>query len=117
MGLPVPGTKNILGFVHYFDADNISTYLAIMAEQAPTDDTTNGLAIFFYDAAGLRVGAPTAIFMEKARLRAIPIYQEWVAQGLDFGIGTNQVNSQFFVYAKDLGLTDHILIVMFQLYQ
>ena len=116
-GLPAPGESAILGFIHYFDDENLSTYLAIVAEQSPTDDTTNGLAVFFYDSAGLRVGAPTTMFMEKARLRTVSIYMEWVQMNKDFGIGSNPLNSQFFVYAKDLGLTDHILIVMFQLYQ
>jgi hypothetical protein len=116
-GLPEPGNSALLGFIHYFDEENISTYLAIVAEQAIGDDTTHGLAVFFYDSSGLRVGAPTTMFMEKSLLSPLPIYQEWRDQGLDFGIGTNPINSQFFVYAKDLGLTDTILIVMFQLYQ
>ncbi len=116
-GLPQPGSKALLGFVHYFDDEHLSTYLAIVAEQAVGDETTNGLGVFFYDSAGLRVGAPNTIFMEKSRLRAVPIYQEWVELGRDFGIGSNPINSQFFVYAKDLGLVDSILIVMFQLYQ
>jgi len=116
-GLPKPGESAILGFIHYFDEKNLSTYLAIVGEQAPGDDTTNGFAVFFYDSAGLRVGAPTTMFMEKARLRAIPIYQEWVQLGKDFGIGSNPINSQFFVMAKDLGLTDDILVVLYQLYQ
>ena len=79
--LPDEGTSELLGFVHYFDDEYLSTFLAIVAEQAPEDDTTNGLAVFFYDSSGLRVGAPTTLFMEKARLRAVPIYQEWVAAG------------------------------------
>jgi hypothetical protein len=116
-GLPDPGTSAILGFIHYFDDQNISTYLAIVAEQATGDDTTNGLAVFFYDSAGLRVGAPSSMFVEKARLRSLPIYQEWVQTNKDFGIGSNPLNSQYFAYAKDLGLTDHILVVLFQLYQ
>ncbi len=116
-GLPEPGTSAILGFIHYFDDEYLSTYLAVVAEQIPDDDTTNGLGVYFYDSAGLRVGAPSTMFMEKARLRPIPIYQEWVQMGKDFGIGSNPINSQFFVIAKDLGLTDHVLIVMFQLYQ
>jgi hypothetical protein len=116
-GLPKPGNSELLGFIHYFDKENLSTYLAIVGEQAITDDTTHGFGINFYDSSGLRVGAPTAMFMEKARLRAIPIYQEWTQMGLDFGIGSNPVNSQFFVYAKDLGLTDVVLIVTYQLYQ
>jgi len=116
-GLPEPGTSALLGFIHYFDCEHLSTYLAIVAEQALNDDTPNGLGVFFYDSAGLRVGAPTSMFMEKARLRTLPIYQEWVQTNKDFGIGSNPTNSQFFVYAKDLGLTDHILVVMFQLYQ
>jgi len=115
--LPDMGTSKILGFIHYFDDQYLSTFLAIVAEQAVGDDTTNGLAVFFYDSAGLRVGAPTTVFMEKARLRAIPIYQEWVQMGIDYGIGSNPTNSKFFVYAKDLNLQDDILIVMFQLYQ
>lgn len=121
LGLPEPGTSELLGFIHYFsDEDSeqgLSTYIAIVAEQATGDDTTQGLAVYFYDSAGLRVGAPTSLFMEKARLRSIPIYQEWVEGGKDFGIGSNPVNSQFFVYIKDLGLTDHILVVLYQLYQ
>lgn len=116
-GLPAMGESALLGFIHYFDTENLSTYLAIVAEQSPTDETTNGLAVYFYDSAGLRVGAPTTMFMEKARLRILPIYQEWVQMGKDFGIGSNPTNSQYFVMAKDLGLTDHILIVMYQLYQ
>ena len=121
MGLPEPGTSELLGFIHYFSAENseenISTYIAIVAEQAADEDTTRGMGVYFYDSAGLRVGAPTSLFMEKARLRSIPIYQEWVEGGKDFGIGSNPMNSQFFVYIKDLGLTDHILIVLYQLYQ
>ncbi|MFH1676587.1 MAG: hypothetical protein ABIC40_06135 [bacterium] len=116
-GLPKPGASAILGFIHYFDEKNISTYLAIVAQQALGDDTTHGLGVFFYDSSGLRVGAPTTMFMEKSHLRVVPIYQEWVAMGKDFGIGTNPVNSQFFVYVKELGLTDYVLLVMFQLYQ
>lgn len=116
-GLPEPGGSALLGFIHYFDGENLSTYLGIVAEQSPTDETTNGLAVFFYDSAGLRVGAPSTMFMEKARLRVLPIYQEWIQQGKDFGIGSNPTNSQYFVFAKDLGLTDHILVVMYQLYQ
>ncbi len=116
-GLPASGTAAILGFVHYFNDEDLSTYLAIVAEQAVGDDTTNGLAVYFYDVAGLRVGAPSTVFMEKARLRTVPIYQEWVETGRDFGIGSNTLNSKFFVLAKDLGLTDHVLVVMFQLYQ
>jgi len=116
-GLPEPGTSALLGFIHYFDEQHLSTYLAIVAEQAVGDDTTHGLGVFFYDSAGLRVGAPTPMFMEKAQLRGLTIYQEWVQMGLDFGIGSNPVNSQFFVYAKDLGLTDVILVVLYQLYQ
>jgi hypothetical protein len=121
MGLPETGTSALLGFVHYFSnadsEDPISTYIAIVAEQALEDDTTKGMAVYFYDSAGLRVGAPVSIFMEKARLRSIPIYQEWAEAGKDFGIGSNPQNSQFFVYIKDLGLTDHILVVLYQLYQ
>jgi len=116
-GLPAMGESALLGFIHYFDTENLSTYLAIVAEQSPNDETTNGLAVYFYDSAGLRVGAPTTMFMEKARLRILPIYQEWVQMSKDFGIGSNPTNSQYFVFAKDLGLTDHILIVMYQLYQ
>jgi hypothetical protein len=116
-GLPQPGNSALLGFIHYFDDANISTYLAIVAEQTVGDETSHGMAVFFYDSSGLRVGAPTTMFMEKALLRPLPIYQEWTDQGLDFGIGTNPINSQFFVFAKDLGLTDIILVVMFQLYQ
>jgi len=116
-GLPKPGASAILGFIHYFDDKNLSTYLVIVAQQAIGDETTHGLGVFFYDSSGLRVGAPTTMFMEKSHLRVVPIYQEWVAMGKDFGIGTNPVNSQFFVYAKELGLTDYILLVMFQLYQ
>jgi len=116
-GLPQPGASAVLGFIHYFDGENISAYLAIVAEQAQGDETTNGLAVFFYDSAGLRVGAPSSMFVEKARLRSLPIYQEWVQTNKDFGIGSNPLNSQFFAYAKDLGLTDHILVVLFQLYQ
>ena len=89
IGLPSPGESAILGFIHYFDGENLSTYLAIVAEQAIGEETTKGLAVYFYDSAGLRVGAPTTMFMEKARLRAIPIYQEWVQMGRDFGIGSN----------------------------
>lgn len=117
VGLPKPGESQLLGFIHYFDTNNLSTYVAIVAEQAIGDDTTHGLGVFFYDSAGLRVGAPTTMFMEKAQLRAMPIYQQWVMRGLDFGIGSNPNNSQFFVYAKDLGLTDVILVVIYQLYQ
>jgi hypothetical protein len=116
-GLPKPGNSELLGFIHYFDKDNLSTYLAIVGEQAVGDDTTHGFGVFFYDSSGLRVGAPTSLFMEKASLRALPIYQEWTQMGLDFGIGSNPINSQFFVYAKDLGLTDVVLIVTYQLYQ
>jgi hypothetical protein len=116
-GLPAPGDSALLGFIHYFDEEKISTYLAIVAEQAAGDDTTHGLAVFFYDSSGLRVGAPSTMFMEKALLRPLPIYQQWVEKGVDFGIGSNPVNSQVFVYAKDLGLTDLVLIVMYQLYQ
>ena len=116
-GLPKPGTQQLLGFLHYFDTKNLSTYLAIVAEQTAGDDTTNGLAIYFYDSSGLRVGAPTTMRMEKAQLRAVPIYQQWVQTGADFGIGSNPLNSQFFVFAKDLGLTDVIMVVMMQLYQ
>jgi len=116
-GLPRPGEKAILGFIHYFDDKNLSTYLAIVAEQAVGDETTAGLAVFFYDSAGLRVGAPTTVFMQKSRLRTIPIYQTWVELGRDFGIGSNPTNSQFFIFAKELGLPDSILIVSFQLYQ
>jgi hypothetical protein len=47
----------------------------------------------------------------------VPLYQEWVQMGKDFGIGSNPLNSQFFVYAKDLGLEDSLLVVMYQLYQ
>lgn len=117
MGLPEPGTSILLGFIHYFDNESLSTYLAIVAEQALDEPTTHGMSVHFYDSAGLRVGAPTSLFMEKARLRNLPIYQEWVEGGKDFGIGSNPVNSQFFVYIKDLGLTDHVLIVLYQLYQ
>ncbi len=116
-GLPEPGEAAILGFVHYFDDEYISSFLAVVAEQAFADDTTQGLGVFFYDSAGMRVGAPTTMFMEKARLRAVPIYQEWVQMNQDFGIGSNPINSQFFVLAKDLQLQDDILIVMYQLYQ
>jgi hypothetical protein len=116
-GLPEPGEKAILGFIHYFDDKDLSTYLAIVAEQAIGDDTTAGLGVFFYDSAGLRVGAPSTVFMQKARLRAVPIYQTWVEMGRDFGIGSNPSNSQFFIYAKDLGLPDDILVVSFRLYQ
>jgi len=120
-GLPEPGTSELLGFIHYFSDEeseqDLSTYIAIVAEQAVDEDTTQGLGVYFYDSAGLRVGAPTSLFMEKARLRSIPIYQEWVEGGKDFGIGSNPSNSQFFVYIKDLGLTDVILIVLYQLYQ
>lgn len=117
MGLPEPGTSALLGFIHYFDNESLSTYLAIVAEQALDEPTTHGMSVQFYDTAGLRVGAPTSLFMEKARLRNLPIYQEWREGGKDFGIGSNPINSQFFVYIKDLGLTDHILIVLYQLYQ
>lgn len=117
MGLPEPGTSALLAFIHYFDNENLSTYLAIVAEQVEDETTTQGMSVHFYDTAGLRVGAPTSLFMEKARLRNLPIYQEWAEGGKDFGIGSNPVNSQFFVYIKDLGLTDHILIVLYQLYQ
>ncbi|MCX6646802.1 MAG: hypothetical protein NTY09_10695 [bacterium] len=121
MGLPDPGTSALLGFIHYFSnadsEDPISTYIAMVAEQALEEDTTRGMSVYFYDSAGLRVGAPVSIFMEKARLRSIPIYQEWAEAGKDFGIGSNPQNSQFFVYIKDLGLTDHILVVLYQLYQ
>jgi hypothetical protein len=116
-GLPKPGESQLLGFIHYFDKENLSSYIAIVAEQAVGDDTSHGLGVFFYDSSGLRVGAPTTMFMEKARLRALPIYQEWVQKGVDFGIGSNPVNSQYFVYAKDLGLTDTVLVVTYQLYQ
>ena len=116
-GLPKPGTRQFLGFMHYFDTKNLSTYLAIVAEQAVGDDTTNGLAIFFYDSSGLRVGAPTTMRMEKAQLRAVPMYQQWVKTGADFGIGSNPLDSQFFLFAKSLGLTDVIMVVMMQLYQ
>jgi len=115
--LPVEGTKEILGFVHYFDDDYLSVFMVLVAEQALGDATTSGLAVYFYDSSGLRVGAPTTMFMEKARLRAVPIYQQWVEEGIDFGIGSNPNNSQFFVFAKELGLIDDVLIVMFQLYQ
>lgn len=117
-GLPEMGTKQLLGFIHYFDNDGfISTFIAIIAEQAEEDDTSKGMGVFFYDNAGLRVGAPTTIFVEKAKLRVLPIYQEWVEVGLDFGIGSNPQNSQFFVFIKDLGLQDKLLIVLYQLYQ
>jgi len=117
-GLPDEGTAEILGFMHYFNEEGtVSTFIAIVAEQAFGDDTTNGLGVYFYDACGLRVGAPTTMFMEKARLRAIPIYQEWVQMAKDFGIGSTPANSQFFVLAKDLGLSDYVLIIMYQLYQ
>jgi len=116
-GIPTPGTSEILGFIHYFDDNYLSAYLAVVAEQAIADETTNGMGVFFYDSSGMRVGAPTTMFMEKSRLRAIPIYQQWVEMAIDFGIGSNPINSQFFVIAKDLGLQDDILIVMFQLYQ
>jgi hypothetical protein len=116
-GLPEPGQSALLGFMHYFDEKNLSTYLAIVGEQAAGDDTTHGLGVYFYDSSGLRVGAPATMFMEKAQLRALPIYQQWVQMGEDYGLGTNPVNSQFFVFAKDLGLTDVILVVIYQLYQ
>jgi hypothetical protein len=42
-------------------------------------------------------------------LERLRTYAE-VEMGKDYGIGSNPNNSQFFVYAKDLGLTDDILI-------